>query len=99
MDDLVVGQRGRGLVEHEYLGLGGQAAGDHHQATLSHAETGHLRGGIDVDLQRLVHDLPRAPVHRPLVDERSAPPRVLETEEHVFRHRQVRHVGQLLVHE
>ena len=97
--DLLVRQRGGRLVEHEQAGVGREPARDHDQAPVGDRERAELalrvdaraprRSSTSADFRRSARRFTNVP--RDL--------RVPEAELDVLGHRQVRHVGQLLVHE
>ena len=96
--DLLVGERGGRLVEHEQAGVGGEPSGDHDHATVGDRERAELAIRIDARSQPLEHG-GRLPAQGTPLHERAGDLRIPEPELDVLGHRQVRDVGELLVHE
>ena len=95
MVDLLLGQRGGGLVHDDDLRVVRERLGDLDHLHLRNRQIGHLLARIHVDAQ-LVEDRLRVAVHLGMIDEE--PLLGIAPQPEVVHHRHLRHQVQLLVH-
>ena len=95
MVDLLLGQRGGGLVHDDDLRVVRERLGDLDHLHLRNRQIGHLLARIHVDAQ-LVEDRLRVAVHLRMIDE--GPLLGIAPQPEVVHHRHLRHQVQLLVH-